>query len=77
MTKPFNEHLLWKSKTPPPSRNHSKSPMILPKINSLTGIPCKCPNIWDEITNDYKEYSMGYWDAVDVRKDRYRRLFKQ
>ena len=72
MTNPLNEHLLWKGtmqKTIHPPI--TKLPMIVPKICSLTGIPLKCPNIWNEITNDYKKYSNEYWNAVEERKYKY------
>ena len=74
MTKPLNEHLLWKGKIQKSKYplSTAKSPMIVPKICSLTGIPLKCPNIWNEITNSYKEYSSEYWNAVEERKHRYR-----
>jgi len=68
MTKPLNEHLLWKSKVQKSNYPARKPPMILPKICSLTGIPLKCPNVWDEITDNYNEYSKAYWKAVELRR---------
>lgn len=66
MTRPFNEHLLWKGKIqkanyPTPSR---KAPMILPEINWLTGHVMNPPNINREMNVAYARYSQEYWQGV-------------
>ena len=74
MTKPLNEHLLWKGKIqqanyPKPS---AKPLMILPEINSLTGLPMNQPDIHAEMNKSYSEYSKAYWFGVEWRKRMYR-----
>ncbi|NDB83853.1 MAG: hypothetical protein EB127_14180 [Alphaproteobacteria bacterium] len=48
-------------------------PMILPKINSLTGhyIPEK-PSIHDQMNYRYSLYSKAYWEGVRERQREYR-----
>ena len=43
---------------PPPVK---KPDMILPKINTLVGGTVNPPDIWEEITQSYAEYSRAYW----------------
>jgi hypothetical protein len=74
MTRPFNEHLLWKGKIqranyPKPAR---KPPMILPEINSLTGHIINPPDIHGEMNAAYATYSQQYWLGVEKRKMAYR-----
>ena len=74
MTRPLNEHLLWKgaiqrAKYPKPSL---KPPMVLPKINALTGKEMNPPNIHEEMNRIYEAYSRRYWIGVEVRKRAYR-----
>jgi len=74
MTRPLNEHLLWKgaiqrAKYPRPTL---KPPMILPKINALTGKEMNPPNIHEEMNRIYAAYSRWYWTGVEVRKWAYR-----
>ena len=74
MTRPFNEHLLWKgviqrANYPKPSQ---KPPMILPKINSLTGKEMNPPDLNKEMNKMYVKYSQEYWAGVEQRKWEYR-----
>jgi len=74
MTRPFNEHLLWKGKIqranyPKPI---AKPPMILPEINSLTGKEMNPPNIHKDMNKLYAQYSQEYWQGVNQRKYLYR-----
>jgi len=75
MTRPFNEHLLWKGKIqqanyPKPTR---KPPMILPEINWLTGHVMNPPDIHREMNAAYATYSQQYWLGVEERKRAYRK----
>lgn len=75
ITRPFNEHLLWKGKIqkanyPKPCLN--KKPMILPEINSLTGKVMNPPDIHTDMNAAYARYSQGYWLSVEERKRAYR-----
>ena len=74
MTRPFNEHLLWKGKIqkanyPKPAQ---KPPMILPEINSLTGKVMNPPDLNAEMNVSYARYSQAYWSDVEERKRIYR-----
>lgn len=74
MTRPFNEHLLWKGKIqranyPKPVQ---KPPMILPEINSLTGRVMNPPDYDKEMNEAYATYSRQYWLGVEERKRAYR-----
>jgi len=76
-TRPFNEHLLWKGKVqlanyPAPS---AKPPMILPKINSLTGKVMDSLVKPGDLEKSYSDMSKKYWAGVEERKRAYRRLF--
>jgi len=73
--KPYNEMLLWKGQI---QRNQKLSmlnlgPMVLPKVNSLTGnvIPER-PSIHEEILYRYAVYSAEYWRKVKERQILYR-----
>lgn len=73
--KPYNEMLLWKGQI---QRNQKLSmlslgPMVLPKVNSLTGniIPER-PTIHEEILYRYAVYSAEYWRGVKERQQKYR-----
>ena len=73
--KPFNELLLWKGQI----QQHQKAtrlslgPMVLPKINSLTGhyVPER-PSIHEEMLYRYSVYSAEYWRGVRERQHQYR-----
>ena len=74
MTRPLNEHLLWKgaiqrANYPKPTL---KPPMILPKICSLTGREIDPPNIHEEMNRLYAAESKRYWAGVEQRKWEYR-----
>jgi hypothetical protein len=61
--------LLWKGKIqlanyPKPV---AKPPMILPKINSLTGKEINPPDIHSEMNKAYAAYSKAYWAGVKAR----------
>ncbi len=55
------------------STSYIQPPMILPKINSLTGhyIPEK-PSIHDQMNYMYSLYSKWYWEGVKERQRQYR-----
>lgn len=55
------------------SKVKKQPPMILPKINSLTGryIPVG-PSIHDELNFRYSQYSKSYWEGVRERQKAYR-----
>ena len=74
MTRPLNEHLLWKGAIQRANykRPALKPPMILPKINALTGKEMDPPNIHEEMNRIYAAYSRWYWAGVEVRKLDYR-----
>ena len=79
MSRPFNEHLLWKGKIqianyPKPI---VKPQMILPEINWLTGIVMNPPDIHGEMNKAYKAYSKNYWLGVEERKRMYRIIHKR
>lgn len=72
--KPFNEMLLWKGQI----QQHQKPsliqpPMILPKVNPLTGkyVPER-PSIHEELLYRYSIYSAEYWRNVKERHRQYR-----
>lgn len=74
MTRPFNEHRLWKGQIqlanyPPPVW---QPPMILPQVNSLTGKPISTIDIHTEMNRSYATYSQKYWQGVEQRKRAYR-----
>ena len=76
LLKPFNEEILWKGKI---QRYNSKPPlnqlpMIVPKINPLTGNyrPPVRPSISEEIEYNYSLYSAKYWEGVKERQRQYR-----
>ena len=51
--------------------------MILPYINSLTGLYImERPSIHEQIVTNYKIYSENYWRGVRVRQLEYRRQQK-
>lgn len=74
MTRPFNEHLLWKGTIQ--KSNYPKSvvkpPMVLPEINSLSGKEMNPPNIHAHMNRSYVQYSGAYWHGVNQRKYLYR-----
>jgi hypothetical protein len=74
MTRPLNEHLLWKGAIQRANYKKPalKPPMILPKINALTGKEMDPPNIHEEMNRIYSAYSKWYWAGVEVRKLAYR-----
>lgn len=54
------------------STTYIQPPMVLPKINSLTGhyIP-EYPSIHDEMNYMYSLYSKRYWEGVKERQKAY------
>jgi hypothetical protein len=74
-TKPFNPDRLWRSSNQPKSNTLIQPPMVLPKINTLTGI-YKSPNpsISDELAQKNAIESAAYWREVNYRKALYRML---
>jgi hypothetical protein len=69
MTRPRNEHLLWKGQIqlanyPKPIL---KPPMVLPTINSLTGKVMNPPDIHKEMNLAYASASRKYWLSVKNR----------
>jgi hypothetical protein len=74
MTRPFNEHLLWKGKIQKANypKPLLKPPMLLPEINWLTGHVMNPPNIHREMNMAYATYSQKYWQGVEHRKQMYR-----
>jgi len=66
MTKPFNEHLLWKGAIQ--RANYPKAVlkpnMILPEINTLTGKVMNQPNYHEMMNASYAVLSKTYWDRV-------------
>ena len=74
LTKPFNEHLLWKGKIqlanyPSPVL---KKDMDLPYVNWLTGTPSKLTDFHDVHEKAYARYSQEYWRGVKERAIQYR-----
>ena len=55
------------------SKEKRNPPMVLPKINSLTGryVPGR-PSIHDEMNFRYSQYSKAYWAGVLKRQKEYR-----
>jgi hypothetical protein len=74
MTRPFNEHLLWKGTLQKANypKSIAKPPMILPEINPLTGKEMNPPNIHKDMNILYAQYSRAYWHGVNQRKYLYR-----
>ena len=77
LQKPCNETLLWKGqlKRTGIAKEIQQPPMILPRINSLTGhyIPER-PPIYEEMNLRYSLYSKCYWEGVKIRQIKYREL---
>jgi hypothetical protein len=75
--KPFNELLLWKGQIQQHQKKStiSQPPMVLPKINALTGhyVPER-PNIHEELLYRYSVYSIEYWRGVKERQTMYRTI---
>jgi hypothetical protein len=72
--KPFNECLLWRGQLRKYGPHDlQQPPMILPRINSLTGryVPDR-PSIHDEMNYRYSLYSKAYWTGVKERQKLYR-----
>ena len=55
------------------SKEKRNPPMVLPKVNSLTGryVPVG-PSIHDEMNFRYSQYSKTYWKGVLKRQKEYR-----
>ena len=71
MTRPLNEHLLWKgciqkAGYPKPVE---KPPMILPNINRITG-KYMDPDPHEQIVKSYEAWSQRYWEGVKRRTSR-------
>jgi hypothetical protein len=77
MTKPLNEHLLWKGTIQKANYSKSvrKSPMLVPEVNWLTGeyYVGQSDNISSELRQSYSYYSRNYWNCVKARAQEYRR----
>ena len=73
-TKAFNEDFLWKGTIQRANyRTMQQPPMVLPKINSLTGIPYPTKDtIHDEICRKTHEMSCQYWEGEKKRRQAYR-----
>ena len=74
LTKPFNEHLLWKgeiqkSNYPKPI---CKPDFVVENTNWLTGVVIDRGVVWRDIRKRYDAYSHSYWQGVNERKLRYR-----
>jgi len=76
MTRPLNEHLLWKGQIqkanyPLPIQ---RPLMILPTVNTLTGKLTLIPalDIHTKMNKSYAIYSQNYWANVENRKLKYR-----
>jgi len=79
LTKPFNEHLLWKGTI---QRNFKRSllqpEMVLPKIRqNHGGTHPTNERIHDEINKLYSDYSAAYWQGVKERAAAYRLQHKR
>ena len=74
MTRPLNEHLLWKGKIQLANypKTVTKPPMNLPEINQLTGHLINPVNYHEEMNRRYACYSRDYWWGVEQRKQLYR-----
>jgi len=78
LTKPFHEHLLWKSKIQLANYTAAKmkKDMCLPEYNTLTGTSTGKytynQSIYDEMCIGYAAYSEQYWAGVNQRKAEYR-----
>jgi len=76
LLRPFNEEILWKGKIQRYNSNPplNQPPMIVPKINPLTGNyrPPVRPSISEEIEYNYSLYSAKYWEGVKERQRQYR-----
>ena len=74
LLKPFNEEILWKGKLQRSKPPLNQPPMIVPKINPLTGNyrPPTRPSISEEIEYNYSLYSAKYWEGVKERQRQYR-----
>lgn len=62
----------WKSNLRKYKSCYTQPPMILPKVNSLTGryMPVG-PSIHDELNYRYSQYSKSYWAGVKERQKAY------
>ena len=73
-TKALNDEFLWKGTIQ--RANYptiQQPPMVLPKINSLTGIPYPTKDtIHDEICRKTHEMSSQYWEGEKKRRQAYR-----
>ena len=74
MTRPLNEHFLWKGAIQRANypKSVAKPDMILPKICSLTGREINPPDLHSEMNRAYAQYSYQYWLGVELRKQLYR-----
>ena len=70
----FDEVHWWKTQLRTyKSKEKRQPPMVLPKVNSLTGryVPVG-PSIHDELNFRYSQYSKAYWAGVKERQKAYR-----
>ena len=70
----FDEVHWWKNQLRTyNSKVKRQPPMVLPKVNSLTGryVPVG-PSIHDELNYRYSQYSKSYWAGVRERQKEYR-----
>ena len=72
MPKIFDEAHWWKHQLRRYPGIIMQPPMILPKVNSLTGryMPVS-PSIHDEMNYRYSQYSKSYWAGVKERQKAY------
>jgi len=69
----FDEIHWWRTQLRNYTSNEKKKPMVLPKVNRLTGhyVPVG-PSVHDELNYRYSQYSKSYWAGVRERQKIYR-----
>ena len=68
----FDEVHWWKTQLRKYGGSKMQPPMILPKVNTLTGrYTPSCPSIHDEMNFRYSQYSKAYWAGVKERQKKY------
>lgn len=76
-SRPYNPSRLWQStaEKSQQAKPIQQPPMVLPKVNSLTGIyKSPSPSIHDERVEKNRIDSLLYWSQVNYRKALYRLL---
>lgn len=68
----YDEVHWWKTQLRKYEGAKMQPPMVLPKVNSLTGryVPVG-PFIHDEMNFRYSQYSKAYWAGVLIRQKQY------